>query len=71
MLYVYAEIITIDGNAGTATDYADAMRKLTAAWKETGAWACAVAAGDADEPMRIVLTINADGVFTHGADLPV
>lgn len=60
----FGEIISIDGNEGSADDRFDAETKLTQAWRQTGTWATLVQAGAADQPMVVAAHIDADGVIT-------
>lgn len=58
-----AEVIGIDGNAGSGDSVEEIEALLNKTWEETGTWAAAVAAGNADEPMRAIATIDAGGAI--------
>lgn len=60
-LYAYTEIVTIEGFWDRAETREEVESMLEEAWSRTGAWAGAVAAGDADEGMRLVAVISGDG----------
>ena len=67
MFGVLAEIVSINGVVGFAKDKDEIRRKLNNQWRMTGTWAIALAAGNADEPMRTVATIDASGnIFWEG-----
>jgi hypothetical protein len=61
MIYALAEIITLYGNRGVVETRTEIPAALEAAHKETGTWACAVAAGPADERMEILAWIDGGG----------
>lgn len=56
-VYAYAEIVSAEGNLGAVSDPEEAARVLRGL---QGRWAVAVAAGNADEPMRVVMAIDPD-----------
>lgn len=63
---VYAEILCMDQHYGTAKDRDEAFELLRKAFDENGTHASAVAAGDADEPMKVVAFIDAGGDIWEG-----
>lgn len=63
-LYTLAEIVTLDGVVDSAKDYLELAAKLLQYWRDTGAWCAGIAAGDADEPMHVLATVDATGILT-------